>query len=64
MLEKGVTVPLTGAELSLGPLDLTILPSTSMPSELIFPAALMVFSPTSLQSIIILAVVLLMTTCN
>jgi len=59
-----VLVLLTGTELSLGPLDLTILPSTSMPSELIFPAALMVFSLTCLQSIIILAVVLLITTCN
>lgn len=49
----------TGAELSLFPLDRTILPRTSTPSVLMFPAALMLFSATILQSISTLALVLL-----
>lgn len=54
-----VCVALTGAELSLFPLDRTILPRTSSPSVVMFPAALMVFSVTALQSITTLALVLL-----
>lgn len=53
---------LTGAELSLFPLERTILPRTSTPSVLMFPAALMLFSATILQSITTLALVLLMAT--
>lgn len=41
---------LTGAELSRLPLDRTIFPRTSTPSVVIFPAALMDFSPTAEQS--------------
>lgn len=48
-----------GAELSLLPLERTILPRTSTPSVVMFPAALMVFSATVLQSITTLALVLL-----
>lgn len=51
---------LTGAELSLFPLERTILPRTTTPSLLMFPAALMLFSATILQSITTLALVLLM----
>lgn len=50
---------LTGAELSLFPRDRTFLPRTSTPSVLMFPAALMLFSSTALQSINTLALVLL-----
>lgn len=53
---------LTGAELSLFPLERTILPRTSSPSMVMFPAALMVFSATILQSITTLALVLLIAT--
>lgn len=48
-----------GAELSLFPLDRTMRPSTSTPSILMLPAALMGFPPTTLQSTTTLAVVLL-----
>lgn len=51
-----------GAKLSLLSLDRTILPRTSRPSVLMFPAALMVFSPIILQSTRTLALVLLMAT--
>lgn len=51
---------LTGAELSLFPRERTILPRTSSPSVLMFPAALTVFSDTILQSTNTLALVLLM----
>lgn len=44
------------------PLERTILPRTSMPSVLMFPAALMLFSATVLQSITTLTLVLLMAT--
>lgn len=50
----------TGAEPSLFPRDRTIRPRTSTPSVLMFPAALMLFSVTVLQSITTLALVLLM----
>lgn len=55
---------LTGAELSLFPRERTILPRTSTPSVLMFPAAVMLFSATALQSITTLALVLLMATCS
>lgn len=48
-----------GAELSLLPLERTILPRTSIPSVVMFPAALMFFSATILQSTYTLALVLL-----
>lgn len=53
---------LTGAELSLLPRERTMRPRTSTPSMVMFPAALMDFSPTVLQSITTLAAVLLMAT--
>lgn len=56
------TESLTGAELSFRPRDRTIRPRASTPSMLMFPAALMDFSPTVLQSITTLAAVLLMAT--
>jgi hypothetical protein len=56
--------PLTGAEFPFGPLDLTILPSTSTPSEVILADAFIAFSPTCLQSTTTLAKVLLTTTCS
>lgn len=53
---------LTGTELSLLPRERTMRPRTSTPSMVMFPAALMDFSPTVLQSITTLAAVLLMAT--
>lgn len=53
---------LTGAEFSLLPRERTMRPRTSTPSMVMLPAALMDFSPTVLQSITTLAVVLLMAT--
>lgn len=53
---------LTGAELSCSPLDRTILPRTSTPSVVMFPAALMDFSPITEQSNTTFTDVLLMIT--
>lgn len=52
------------AELSLGLRERTIRPSTSNPVVLMFPAALIDFSPTCLQSTTSLAWVLVITTCT
>lgn len=51
-----------GAETSRLPLDRTILPRTSTPSVVMFPAALMDFSPTTEQSNTTFTDVLLMVT--
>lgn len=59
-----LTIGLTGAELSFFPLERTMRPSTSRPSVVMLPAAVMSFSPTSLQSMTALALVLLIATCS
>lgn len=53
---------LTGAEFSFCPLERTILPRTSVPAVLMFPAASMALVDTAWQSTSTLALVLLITT--
>lgn len=55
---------LTGAEFPSGPLDRTIFPSTSTPSDVILADAFIAFSPTCLQSITNLTKVSLTTMCS